>query len=378
MLAEDTIITKDGERIPTIEMPFPDEMQALAAAHAINTQKVPPRRAAVANASGARRTLPRPPVIDKLSETFSKVRKSPKWRSRIHPAVFIAIVAILIAALGGSVIGLQRQKPKVVPVDTQAEARRAKERQLRQEANELLAKGNVHDAYLKFEELSRLAPNSPAVMDKMQKLSAIRRQEEISKQQLQLAQQKRDQGAAFIGQGKFSEAIASLSESFSLNPGDDLTVNFLKIAQQEQQRVDIARAAEVAKAAQRGGTTSAGGAQKGGSGSAPGATTPAKLTTAFNGPFTDGYIMVRVGADVVAHENLFEERGRFIRRKYAREINVTRELTPKNTDVQIWVVVNSQKINEHHVMRHNFAPGSSQKLTVSYNPQNKTFDYQFN
>ena len=382
LLAEETIVTKDGERIPTIEMPYPDAaMQELAAKQA-GTQPIPqpriPTRPATSTGTGSKRSSTRPPVIDKLNETFSKVRKSPKWRSRIHPAVFVAIVGILIAALAGAVISLQRQKPKVVPVDTHAEARRARERELRQEANDLLAKGNVHEAYLKFEELSRLAPNSPAVLDKMQKLSAIRRQEEISKQQLQLAQQKRDQGAALIGQGKFSEAIASLSESFSLNPGDDLTVNFLKIAQQEQQRVDIARAAEQLKG-QKGGTT-AGGTQRGTTGGTvqPQPTTPANLNIVFNGPFTDGYMMVKVGAEVVFHENIFEERGRFIRRKYPRAINVTKQLMPKNADIQIVVYVDSQKINAHQTLKHNFQPGSSQRLQISFNPQTKTFDYKIN
>ncbi|MGZ8830398.1 MAG: protein kinase domain-containing protein [Thermoanaerobaculia bacterium] len=384
MLAEDTIVTRDGERIPTVDMPFPDAaMQALAAAHSVQTKAVPSPRppagrgaaASAANAGVPKRTHPLPPVIDKLSETMRRVRTSPKWHSRIHPAVFVAIVGVLIAALGGAVISLNRQKPKITPVDTIAEARRAKERQLRQEANELLAKGNVQDAYKKFEELSRLAPTSPAVMDKIQKLSAIRRQEEIGKQQLQLAQQKRDQGAALIGQGKFSEAIASLSESFSLNPGDDLTVNFLKIAQQEQQRVDFARAEALRKAGQKPGAVLAGGSTR-----APvPASTLANLTTVFKGSFNDGYIMVRVGADVVLHEYIFEERGRFLaKRKYPRPIEITKQLTPKNADVQILVTVPSQKINAQHVIRHNFAPGSSQQLVISYNPQSKTFNYQLN
>jgi hypothetical protein len=371
MLAEETIITKDGERVPTIEIPFPDA----APLQAVNTQSVPPPKPTSPPAAGKRAAAARPQVLEKLNETLTKVRRSPKWHQRIHPAVFVGIVGILIAGLGGAVIGLQRQKPKETQVDTAAEARRARERQLRQEANELLSKGNVHEAYKKFEELSRLAPNSPAVMDKMQKLSAIRRQEEISRQQLTLAQQKRDQGAALIGQGKFSEAIAALSESFSLNPGDDITVNFLKIAQQEQQRVEILKLQQAQKAAQKT-TTAAGGTTT--RGPVIPAATPASITTVFNGPFTDGYMMVRVGADVVVHENIFEERGRFIRRRYPKPINLTKQITPKNADVQIFIVVPAQKIEERHIIKHNFAPGSSQKLAINYNPQNKTFNYQLN
>jgi hypothetical protein len=87
---------------------------------------------------------------------------------------------------------------------------------------------------------------------------------------------------------------------------------------------------------------------------------------------------VRVGATIVAHENLWEEKGRFFRRKTPRVVNVTKEITPANTDIDIWVVVPSMQIQEHHTIHQNFAPGSSHKLLVSYDQAAKKFGYELN
>ena len=69
---------------------------------------------------------------------------------------------------------------------------------------------------------------------------------------------------------------------------------------------------------------------------------------------------------------------RFFRRKTPRVVNVTKEVTPANTDIDIWVVVASMSIQEHHTIRQNFQPGASHKLLVSYNQASKKFDYQIN
>ena len=77
----------------------------------------------------------------------------------------------------------------------------------------------------------------------MQKLSQIRQQDEIGKQQLAVAQQKFDQGLALYNQKKFAEAIPLFDESFHINPNSDATVQYLKLAQQEDERVKAERAA---------------------------------------------------------------------------------------------------------------------------------------
>jgi len=105
----------------------------------------------------------------------------------------------------------------------------------------------------------------------------------------------------------------------------------------------------------------------------------AQITTSFNSSVTDGYIMVRVGGDVIAHENLYQETGRFLlKRRVPRNVNVSREITPKSADVDIWVIIPSMNIQEHRTLRGNFLPGSSHHLVVSFDPQNKTFNYRMN
>ena len=103
-------------------------------------------------------------------------------------------------------------------------------------------------------------------------------------------------------------------------------------------------------------------------------------TTVFNSTVNDGYIVVKAGIDVLAHENLWQETGRFLtRRRVPRQVNVTKEFTPKNADLEVWVVIKSLNINEHKVIpRQNFHAGVNHKLTVNFNPGSKTFEYSLN
>ncbi|MGZ8809992.1 MAG: protein kinase domain-containing protein [Thermoanaerobaculia bacterium] len=380
ILEEETIITHDRDKQPTIDMPFPDS--ADADPNGWMTQAAKPSGAAVAvppsvprpAAKGPRQ--PSVPIRERFNQTFTRVRTHPSWRSRISPYLVAIIVGLLIASLAGAVLLIQRQKPKLPLVDQRAEQRRARERQLREEGNALLQQGRIHEAYTKFEQLNKMAPASPAVSEIVQKLDAIRQKEEISKQQIAFAKQKRDEGIDMVNQRKFAEAIALLQESYTANPTDDLTTTYLRLAQVEQQKADAEKLAKDLAATNRAGTT----------GRPPGSTTaadaraasnaPAQLTTSFEGPFTDGYMMVKVGGDTIAHENLYEEKGRFIRRNVPRAISVTSRFPPRDADVQVWIVVPSLKITEHRAIRHNFKPGSVQKLQVTFNPQTKTFDYQ--
>jgi hypothetical protein len=107
---------------------------------------------------------------------------------------------------------------------------------------------------------------------------------------------------------------------------------------------------------------------------------PAQMTMYMNSPVADGYIQVKVGADVIGHENLWQDTGRFLtRRRVPREVNVTKEITPKTADVDIWVVIPSLNVQDHHILpKVSFAPGAARRLTVAFNPQNKTFNYQMN
>lgn len=367
LLEEETVITHDRQHVPTLDMPFPEA--------SLGTQAVP-----VASTPAGQRPPARPVVKDSLNDTFRKIRTHPTWRARISPAIFAVIVAILIGGLASAVVAIQKQKPKTGPIDQRAEQRRAKEHQLREEGNALIRQGKIHEAYAKFEQLNKMAPNSPAVSDIVQKLDAIRQKEELSNQQIAAAKSKRDAGIELFNLKNYAAAIQVLTTAFSMNPSDDMTADFLKRAQVEQQKVDAANTAKAA-AAHAATTTGNAGTKTTTAATTTAkvtASTPAQLTTSFSGPFSDGYIMVKVGADTVAHENLFEERGRFIRRNYPKPVNVTAHFPAKDADVQVWVIVPSQNISEHKTIRYNFRPGVPHKLVVLFNAQTKAFEYQLN
>jgi tetratricopeptide (TPR) repeat protein len=250
----------------------------------------------------------------------------------------------------------------------------------------------VNEAYAKFAELNRMAPNSPAVVAMLQKLNSIRAQEEIGRQQQANAKAKFDEGMALFNQKKFAESIPLFSESFSLNPNSEETAKYLKFARQEQQNAEDAKAAQARQrkvtatsTQQAHATTTAPLIQPhttatGGDGSHTAAnnTTPVQFTTFFNSPFNDGYVIVKVGADIILREQLFTE-SRFLHRKSPRAVNVTTSLTPKNTDIEISVVVPSQQIQEHHsLLRVNLQPGSAHRLTITADAASKKFDYSLN
>ena len=88
--------------------------------------------------------------------------------------------------------------------------------------------------------------------------------------------------------------------------------------------------------------------------------------------------MVKVGPDIIVKEQLFSE-SRFFHRKSPRNVNVTNNITPKNADVEGWVVVPSAQIQEHHTIpRVNLQPGSSHRLTITADAASKKFDYSIN
>ncbi len=388
LLHEETVITRD--RLPTMEMPFPDGGSAAAASSAMGQ-----RPAAMAAAGGSpaatvampvglpRPAAPREPLGVRVRRTVSGVRALPMWRRRISFRLATGVVAASVALLSGLLLVIKGDDIPVPVVDRRAEAMAAQERGLRTEGNALLLQGRIAEAHERYEALYKLAPDSPYVIDVMQKLSAIRVQQETNKQQLALAQQRRDEGIAFVNEKRFLDAVPLLQESFSLNPSDEATAEYLKFAQQEEQKASQARTQPQKKAPTK--VASAKPAPSppvvpaGGDGGRVVNNTPASLTTFFNSPFSDGSITVRIGADTVTNESLFQERGRGIfRRKVARVVNTTTSFAPRSADLVVSVVVPSQRINDQRIISHNFQPGSTQRLVVSFNPQSKTFDYQLN
>jgi tetratricopeptide (TPR) repeat protein len=307
----------------------------------------------------------------------------PLWRRLVPPAIFFSIIGVLVLALVIMVANIRRKHAAVPVVDKAAESRVAREKQLRLQGNQLLRQGRVSDAFAKFDQLAKIAPKSPYVANLLSKLTEIRQREENSKQQVALAKQRFDEGMVFFNNKQFPEAVKAFEDSFHLDPNSDDAANYLKLAQQEADeetrqkaaaRLSQTNTAQPAPAPPRVVT-------------APRARTqtvqksgPAQMTMYMNSPVADGYIQVKVGADVIGHENLWQETGRFLtRRRVPREVNVTKEITPKTADVDIWVVIPSLNVQDHHTLpKVSFAPGAARRLTVTFNPQSKTFNYQMN
>jgi predicted Ser/Thr protein kinase/tetratricopeptide (TPR) repeat protein len=377
--ADATVVTRaDHEKLPTMEIPFP-QAETAEVPHA-SGQPLETNPALV---------KPAPPVA-----AVKPVAKAPSppfnWKQRIDPIIFAAVAGVLLAILGILVLVLRARQVTVPVVDKVAEAKVAKERKLRLEANRLLSESHLTDAFQRYEQLQKLAPNSPAIAAILGKLSLARQQNEIGRQQLVTAQEKFDQGLVLYNQKKFAESIPLFEESFHLNPSSDATAQYLKAAQQEDERVKAERAA--ARQAKNTGqkpaltaVTSTAPAPRPG-GPAPRPTqpvtqvpsAPASLTTIVNSTATDGYIVVKAGADEVARENLWAER-RFFRTRIPKAINVTKEFPAKNADLEFWIVVQSLGISEHRTLRaQNFEPGVNHRLVVNFDPKTKRLDFQFN
>jgi len=395
MLAEETMVTRlDRDRIstPTLEVPFPEAIEVDTGGNPVapkemggSTRPAAAKAAAAAAAAQAMPRTPRQPIGQQFRRTLTNVRALPLWRRRIAPPIFAAIVAVLVAGLIFAVAGIRSKSPVMPKEDKAAYQLSLKATQLREEAQVLVREGKVGDAYLKYEELSKLAPHSPFVNLQKQKLGAILQSNANSQQQQLLAQQKFDEGKVLFDQKKYVESIPLFQEAFTLNPNLIVAGDYLKNAQVEDQKIQAAKVKQrattpskrdVATATTGTTTTHAQTATE----TAAANDTPAQFTTTFTHNFTDGSIIVKFGADTVLHAPLWEEVGRFLtKRKRAKPVNVTKEVVPKNADVQVWVTVASLKINEYHVIpATRFTPGSSHHLNVIYNAGTKTFAYEFN
>ena len=382
MFADATVVTRgDHDKLPTMEIPFP-EADAPG-----KTQETPQPLDTNPSPAGARQPTPAP-----APKPVKPVKPAgpPIWKQRIDPIIFAAVAGVLLAVLIVTMLVLRAKQVSVPVVDKRAEAKAAAERKLRNEGNQLLQQGRVTDAYARYEQILKLAPSSPAITALVQKLSQVRQQDEVGRQQLVLAQQKFDEGLALYNQKKFAEAIPLFEQSFHLNPSSDPTAQYLKLAQQEDERVraERANARATRETAQsrppqlttippRTGTTGTT-TRATQTTSQPPVSGTASLTTVINSAVADGYIMVRAGADTVAHENLYNET-RFLHRHEPRAVNVTKEFPAKNADLDFWVIIPSLNVNEHRTLHaKNFEPGVNHKLTVTFDPGSKKVDYQFN
>jgi serine/threonine protein kinase len=386
MFADVTVATRsDHDKLPTMEIPFPD------AEHGTTIE--PPQPLDTNPNPGNAQAVPSSAVKVKTPKA-PKSPSAPIWKplltKRIEPILFIAIPCILLVILGIALLVMNAKKVKVPAVDTKAEAKVAKERKLREEGNRLWDAQHLTDAYNRYEQLLKLAPHSPAILARMRTVSQMRQQDEVGKQQLAEGQQKFEQGLALYNQKKFAESIPFFNLAFHINPSSDDAAKYLKLAQQEDERVRSERAAaraartstqppQTQTAATVVPTTSHQTTTTHALQPAPQTSSvPASLTTIINSTVNDGIIIVRVGADEVARENLWYER-RLIHTHAPRQVSVTKEFPAKNADLDFWVVIPSLSVNEHHKLpAQKFEPGVSHKLVVSFDPKTKKVDFQFN
>jgi serine/threonine protein kinase len=398
LLAEETVVTRTDRpavsTTPTLEVPFPEAVDAVPPEKEKeiggSTRPASKAVAAVAAANAAPAApaaarAPKTPVSQQLRKTLSNVRALPTWRRRIPPAIFIGIVAILVAALIGGVAVMRARQPKVTAVDAKAEALHLRAKRLRDEGNALLKAGNVAAAHQKFAELQRIAPKSPYVVTTLDRLNAMRQQEELSRQQIAQAQAKAQEGLTLFNEKKYPDAILRFQEALAINPNDLQTVQLLQTAQVEQQKLDAAKLARRTPGGKRPAmadipVTQTTGATETTAPSAP--VSPSQLTAVFVHQFADGRMMVRAGGDVVLNQLLYEEKpARFLRRasKTPRPVSATFQLAPRNADLDIWVTVPAENINEHHTISAvRFEPGGQHRLVVRYDKASKKFTYELN
>jgi hypothetical protein len=305
------------------------------------------------------------------------------WRRHLTAPVFFGFVALLVVALLVGVVGIRTQAPDVPAVDTAVEARRARERQLRLEGVTLLQQGRVPEARAKFEELQRLAPKSQYVRNMMDKLNAMRQQDELGRLQLAQAQAKYTEGMTLFTEKKYPDAILRFQEALAINPTYAEAAAQLALAQAEQQKIDAARLARQQQRQKNlpSTTTTAASATETAAATQTmqAVTAPAQIATVFVHPFTDGNMIVRIGGDVVVNEPLYTERRRRVFNTLVRQprnISTSREFPAKNADVQVWITVPAMKISEHHnIGGVRFEPGSTHRLVVRYNATTKVFTY---
>src|SRR5258708_33700545 len=122
VLADETLVTRiDRDRVPTVEIPFPDA----PVAEELGTKP----GAGPSHAPAAKPAATKSPATP--------------LRYPIPPPLFIVIVLALVAALAGTMAMIHRSAPEARVVDSRAELKSARERQLRMQPNDLVHKGRL-------------------------------------------------------------------------------------------------------------------------------------------------------------------------------------------------------------------------------------------
>ena len=344
--------TMQTGRLPTLEMPFPDA-EDLGPEGPHGTKPDPSRK----KESSA------PPVV---------------LKRRISPPVFFGVIALLLLAFGASALAIRSRRVQVPAVDSRREAAVAKQKQLRLEADAFIKQGNVEGAYEKYQELRALAPNSHSVATILGKLDQIRSEQMTTRQRLDQANAKLEEGKALYDKKQFEKAIPAFEEAFHLNPNLEDAVNFLRMTREQLQLRQVRSTTQVAAATlprvstlNPRGTTITDVARQA-------EALPSTLVTIVNSTVADGYIVVKANGEPLLQENLFEDRRGVFRRKVPRKIQLSRQVPSTSLEIEVWVVVPSLRIQERKVLRQTFQPNVTHRLVVTLNQATKKVDFQLN
>jgi predicted Ser/Thr protein kinase/tetratricopeptide (TPR) repeat protein len=374
VLADETVITRSADQVPTLEIPFPEA-------------------AAMADAAEARRSTAdrqaRPDVgsfLRRGGKSGGRARKGldETWGRQLPPPLFFGLVGVTLLLFGLAVAWAMHGRVAAVPVDTRAERLRHQQHQVRTEANRLLRSGNVDNAYQKFQDLSRIAPSSPFVGNMLQQLGAIKLQEVSVKERQIQSKEKLAQGLTLYNNNQVSEAIPLFQEAAQLDPTSNDAAHYLKRAQDEQKQTDSRsrnRSVPGAPIAVNGGAGAVTGGvttTRAGSPDAARSGGTASLTISFDSPVNDGYIQVKSGGQTLLHVNLWEDRKRAIfHYRAARAINETREVRAHG-DLDIWIIVPSMQISWNRRLDLNYLPGSAHKLILALDRTTHQISFQTN
>jgi predicted Ser/Thr protein kinase len=311
------------------------------------------------------------PAPPKRPGFFKRIGQSRFARVRVHPALFFGIILLLLIGAGAVAFSMWQGQVTVPRVDTRREAAIAKQRQLRLEAEQLLAVGNTEGAYYKYRELLTLAPRSPYVRARLAKLEEVRVAALSERQRLDQARAKLEEGKKLINERKYAEAVPLLEEAFLLDPTLEEATTYLEFATQfielskaQQERARVAAAATRSPGAPTPTPAAAGG--------------PATLRVSMNSPVNNGYLLVNVNGSMAAYEALFTERRGLIRRTQPRNLSVEKELPAGTWNIEVVVQVPNQKISERRTLAPvTIRPGSAHTLTVTLDARTRRVEAQF-
>lgn len=316
-------------------------------------------------------TAPRP--LEERAGSRAAAGAVPWWKIPVPRTPAFAFIGVLVALVALVSALLWSQRVEVPPVDTNREASVAKQRELRLEGQRQIAEGNVEAAYNTYFELRKLAPNSPAVGSTLRNLETLRSMRMSHAQRQAEALQHLEEGRTLYQQKRYAQAIPFFEQAFHLDDTLTAAVNYLRMSREQLslQRME-SRSTPAAST-----PTEASPAPGQGGSDGTAASAPITLLTLFKSPVADGYFVVNVDGETIIHENLFEERWGFLKRRSARQISVYRQVPQDLGEVEVWVVVPSLNIQERKSITPPVEAGKLNRLTVELDPSSKQLELRW-